>query len=176
MDRRFLMPAASALALCVTNTACTSVQKQFIDDWIGTTLDDGEDFYNLPYTYTDTYAGVTYTTTSNVLLQVLDDGRAAFGSYYEYSSSDGQQEREEYLYSGDWEKAGGREFLLTFEEDLFSGDEIDMNCTLEKGNEDLTCRWEAEFITDVTYQNGSYIYETETREVILEMVRRTTEE
>ncbi len=165
MDRRFLMPAASALALCVTNTACTSLEKQLLGEWIGASADDGETFYRLPYTYTETYDGVTYTYTSNLLLLVQEDGRAAFGNYYEYSSSAGASEREEYLYSGDWERIQGREFLLTFDD---GSDEIDMNCTLEKGNADLTCDYTVEF---ESYSSGTVSYD-----VRLEMVRGAAEE
>ena len=169
MDRRFVMPAASALALCVTNTACTNLEKQFVGNWLGVTFDDGVDFYNLPYSYSDTEDGITYTYTGNFFLQVQEDGRAAFGSYYEYSSSEGASDRDEYLASGDWERGSGREFLLSIAQDG-DADDLDMNCTLEAGNDDLTCNFQLSFFS-YSYSGGSYSLEEETRDVILELRR-----
>ncbi len=133
MDRKYLLPA-SAVALSFT-TGCS---KGIVGDWLATTFDDGDTFYELPQVYTETDEGVTYTYTEGMRLLVQDDGRAAFGGYYVYSGSDGSYEREEYLKSGTWAKSGGT-FLLEFEDD---NDEIDLNCTLD-GADMLTCDFES---------------------------------
>lgn len=125
MDRTFLVPLASALALGLTS-GCSS--NGIVGEWLGVSVQIDSDFYRLPTVYTNVEDGVTYTETLGLVLVAEVDGRVAAGSYYEYTSSDGLFERDEYLNAGTWEKSGNA-FALTFSDDE---DELNMSCTVDR--------------------------------------------
>jgi len=60
------------------------------------------------------------------------DGRGEWISYYEYTSSEGDNYSEEYGYSLDWEKGAKRSFDIEID-DI----DLDMNCTID--GDDMVC-------------------------------------
>lgn len=128
MDRTFLVPLASALALGLTS-GCSG--NGIVGDWLLVTGASDTNTVSWPQVFTETYDGVTYTQTFGFLLTAQADGRAAFGQYYEGTSSDGSFEREEYLTAGAWNKQGDS-YELAFPEE-----KLDMTCTVERS--DMRC-------------------------------------
>lgn len=130
VDRRFVLPTLSAIALSATS-GCSS-DKALIGEWtMSSWVYDGV-LYRFPREYTYVEGGVTYTYRSGGILLIQEEGRAAFGGYYEYTSSEGDFYHEEYLYTGDWERTERRTWAISIDEF-----ELDMDCTL--GDEDLDC-------------------------------------
>ncbi|MCA9492477.1 MAG: hypothetical protein KC621_21235 [Myxococcales bacterium] len=140
MERRFALPTLSALALSAAS-GCTS-DAALVGEWtLGTWTYDGV-LYRFPEEYTYVDGDVSYTYTHGALLVVQDDGQAAFGTYYQYTSSEGDFYREEYLYAGDWEKAQRRTWAMSFDEW-----ELDMDCTLSDGELDCDGEMYGETVT-----------------------------
>jgi len=126
MDRTFLLPLVSFTAL--GTTGCGLFGSAIVGDWVGVSIvgSDGA-FYNLPVTKSYTYSGVTYNSIFNFMLSAERDGSVVAGSYYEYSSSAGDFDRDTYLQAGEWERESGV-FELRFQDT-----ELNMDCTSGSG-------------------------------------------
>ena len=124
MNRTFVLPLVSGLAM--TTSACSSSAK-LEGLWSITVWDYDGEVYNLPNVYTYEEDGVTYTSVEGLRLDVRGEGRASFGYYYSYGSSDGYYELyDDGFYGGTWEKGKGRSFDFEFDDA-----DLDMNCTLD---------------------------------------------
>jgi hypothetical protein len=131
MDRRFVLPAVSGLALVVSGTGCSS-EKKLLGTWSITSYAYDGDIYKLPYEYTYVDDGVTSTERSGLRLEFKKDGRGEWIQYYDYFSSEGDNYSEEYGYAMDWEKGKGRSFDIEVDEA-----DLDMNCTID--GDDMVC-------------------------------------
>lgn len=131
MDRSFVLPAVSGLALVAVGTGCSS-EKKLLGTWSLTSYDYDGYIYKLPYEYTYVDDGITYTEKSGIRLEFKKDGRGEWISYYEYTSSEGDNYSEEYGYSLDWEKGAKRSFDIEID-DI----DLDMNCTID--GDDMVC-------------------------------------
>ncbi len=132
MDRTFVLPMMSTLALCVTG--CTEgggKAADLIGEWKVTEYEYDGYVYKFPVEYSYRERGETYTSIYGFLLEAKDGGRASFGYYYEYSSTGGYYERYGEYYAGDWEEDKG-----VFEFD-FDDYELKMDCTLDE--DDMLC-------------------------------------
>lgn len=141
MDRTFLLPLISLTAL--GSSGCGAFQPGIVGDWVGVSyVDSSGSFYNLPYTKSDTYDGVTYTYVSSWTLSAERDGSVVAGTYYQYTDSAGGSERSEDLYAGDWDREDGG-FELRFQES-----NLNMDCTVDSG--ELECAMLGEWYEGAT--------------------------
>lgn len=128
MNRSFALPTLGGVAMSMTS-ACSS---GIVGDWTVTQYSYDGVVYQLPYSYSYASSGVTYTYASGLWLLVQDDGDAAFGVYYAYTSSAGDSYGTSYLYAGTWTKKG-RGFTVDIPENSLS-----MDCT-QPARDTLSC-------------------------------------
>ena len=126
MDRTYALPMMSTLALCVTSCGSGGGggKGDLLGEWTLNEYEYDGYVYKFPVVYSYTERQVTYSSIYGYLLEVKENGRASFGYYYEYSSTNGYYERYGEYYAGEWEDEG-RTFAFDFD-----GNDLKLDCTL----------------------------------------------
>ena len=99
--------------------------------------------FDMPYTYTYTYDGNTYSSTLSAALKVDDDLEGTFISRQVYTYN-GQSTPYSYTYDLSAEKTAKRTYEISVPDD-----ELDLTCALDK--DELDC--------DVDGEDGSLFFE-----------------
>ncbi|TVQ89214.1 MAG: hypothetical protein EA397_15685 [Deltaproteobacteria bacterium] len=128
MNREFLIPAMSGLAL--TTTACSG-DGVFLGDWVGATLIYDGATYQLPleYEYGDDVDRLNWLLTNR------DDGTTVITYRIEYVE-DGATSTYDYPSGGTWERIERREYRIELNDD-----EVALDCSAD--SDSLTCAVEA---------------------------------